>query len=411
MNVKKPLEGLRVVEYAVWIAGPGGGAILADLGAEVIKVEDLLGDGDPYRRIGKGLGAPIKGETGTEMNPWFDASNYNKKFMSINTKTKEGMQIFYDLLSTADCFVTSMRQQMLVKRGLDYETLHKRFPKLPYAHFLGWGEKGPLKDKPGFDATTYFAQGGVLGNSAPEGGEYVGNFPLGFADNWSGLATACAALTGILESKLHGVGDYINSSLYAEAFWSQRLSLMQAQFGVKFPIDPRKPASPTINTYKTKDGKWMYLCVSDYNRYYNDIMRGIGREDLVDHPVYSDQNTMINQGKKQEVADILLEGFANMTSAEIHASMDPKEVPVEDCAMYEDLLTSEQAWANQFLETVTYPTGDTSIAIAQPITARNAGGHSFERGKPLGFDNDYYLQALGYSEEDIQNLRSQGVIK
>lgn len=409
--VKRPLEGMRIIEYAVWIAGPGGGDILADLGAEVIKVEDLRGGGDPYRRIGKGMGAPIKDcDDGTEMNPWFDASNYNKKFVCVDTKTEEGMKIFYQLLETADCFVTSMRQKMLEKRGLDYDTLHAKFPKLPYAHFLGWGEKGPLKDKPGFDATTYFAAGGVVGNSAPEWGEYVGNFPLGFADNWSGITTACAALAGIVESMLHGTGDYINSSLYAEAYWSQRLSLMQYQFGVPFPIDTTKPASPTINTYRTKDGRWMYLCVSDYNRYYNDIMRGIGRDDLVDHPIYSDQTKMVESGKKQEVADILLEGFRTHTAAELHAKMDPAEVPVEDCQMYGDVLASEQAWANQFIEKVQYPNGEESIAIASPITARNNGPHRFERAKRLGGDNDRYLEEIGYSKEEITSLREQGVI-
>jgi len=405
----RPLEGLRIVEFAVWIAGPGGGAILADLGAEVIKLEELIGDGDPYRRIGRGMGVPIKGETGTDMNPWFDASNYNKRFVSVNTKTPEGMEIAYKLIGTADAFVTSMRQQMLLKRSLDYDTLHAKFPKLPYAHFLGWGEKGPLKDKPGFDATTYFAQGGVLGNSAPEWGEYVGNFPVGFADNWSGITTAAMTMAGILESKLHGVGDYCNSSLYNEAFWTQRLSLMQVQFGVPFPVDTKKPSFPTINTYRTKDGKWMYLCISDYDRYYNDLMTAIDRSDLIDHPVYSKIAELAKSGKKQEIADVLIKGIGSLTVKEVHERFDPKELTIEDCVSYDELLKSEQAWENDFLHTIEYPTGDTSIAMTQPINMRNAP-HGYERAKALGADNNLYLKELGYSQEAVEDLRKREII-
>ena len=411
MEAKKPLEGLRIIEYAMWIAAPGGPSMLGDLGAEVIKVEDIFGDGDPFRRIGTMQGAPIKGKDGSEMNPWFGSSNYNKHYVCLDTKSKDGQRIFYELLATADAFVTSVRQDSLVKRGLDYDTIRKKFPKLPYIHFLGFGEKGPLKDKAAFDVATYFGAGGYLANSVPEYSDYLGNFPVAYADCWSAGYTATAILAGILESKLHGVGDYFTLSLYGEAFWSQRLSLLQVQFGIKYPLDPAKPTNPIINNYKSKDGRWLILCVSDYNRYFNDIMRAIGRDDLVDHPIYGTDYALKENKKEIELSLIIKEGFSRMTAAELHDAFGSRDLPLEDCATYEDLLNSEQGWANQYLEKIEYPTGDTSIALTQPISSRNAGPHSYERSKTLGFHNDYYLEELGYSKDEIVELRSKGAVK
>lgn len=411
MVSKKPLEGLRIVEYAMWIAAPAGPSMLGDLGAEVIKIEDIQGDGDPFRRIGMSQGAPIKGEGGADMNPWFDSSNYNKNYVCLNVKSEEGLKIFYELLSTADAFVTSVRQDVLVRRGLDYDTLRKKFPKLPYIHFLGYGEKGPLKDKAAFDVATYFGAGGYLANSVPSYSEYLGNFPVAFADCWSAGYTACAILTGILESKMHGVGDYINLGLYGEAFWSQRLSLLAVQFGVEYPLDSSKPQSPLIAYYKSKDEKWLILCISDHERYFNALMEGIGRSDMKDHPIFSTQPAMVASGKKQELYEVIRAAFLNMTAEELHKAMDARDIPLEDCVTYEDLLKSEQGWENQYLERVTYPTGDTSIALSQPISSRNCGPHSFERSKPIGYHNTYYLSQLGYDAKQIESLRSKGIIK
>lgn len=411
MCMKKPLEGIRIIEYASWIAAPAGPSMLGDMGAEIIKVEDLRGNGDPFRRIGLSQGAPIKGKDGEDMNPWFDSANYNKNYVCIDTKTKEGMELFYKLLATADAFVTSMREEALVRRGLDYGTLSKKFPKLPYIHFVGYGSKGPWKDKPAFDVSTFFGDGGYLANSVPEGTDFLGNFPVAFADCWSAGYTASAILTGILESKMHNVGDYLSLGLYGEAYWSQRLSLLAVQFGAKYPLDSTKPQSPIIAYYKSKDGKWLILTISDHNRYYNSLMEGIGRPDLVDHPDFSTQEAMVASGRKQELREVIKEAFASMTAKELYEALNPRDIVLSDCATYEDLLNSEQGWANQYMEKIEYSTGDTSIAIAQPISSKNAGPHSFERSKVPGFHNNHYLTELGYTGAAIQELREKGVIK
>lgn len=412
MSTKKPLEGLRIIDYTMWIAAPAGPYMLADMGAEVIKIEEMIGNGDPYRRIGASQGAPIKGEDGKDMNPWFDTVNYNKQWMCLNTKTREGRQILIDLLGTADAFVTSLRQDVLERRGLDYDTIHEIYPKLPYIHFLGYGEKGPLKDKAAFDMTTYFAGSGIWTASVPEGTPFLGNFPTAFADCWSGGYVASAIQTGILESMLHGTGDYLTLGLYGEAFWSQRLDLIECQFGKQFPRDPRNPNSPLIASYKTKDGRWMELCISDYDRYYAPLIKGLGREDLVNNPDYSTQTALYaTPGKKEELTEIIRECFANMTAAEVHSSIDPADIPCEECQTYEDMLKSEQAFANEYLVKVEYPTGDTSLAMPQPVSSRNAGSHMLNRSKVPGADNEKYLLELGYSKEQIENLRASGSIK
>ncbi|WP_291236523.1 CoA transferase, partial [Frisingicoccus sp.] len=151
------LEGIRVVDLSTFIAGPSCGRILANYGAEVIKVE--APKGDDFRVIARSYKYPAPGEDGHDYG--LDGLNANKRDLCINLKDPKGQEAFGKLLASANVFLTNNRVQALKKLGLDYETLHEKYPHLIHASILGYGEVGPLKDKPGFDYTAYFSRGGV----------------------------------------------------------------------------------------------------------------------------------------------------------------------------------------------------------------------------------------------------------
>ena len=157
MEMKRPLEGVKVVELATFIAAPCCTRFLADLGAEVIKVEAPMGD--PLRFTAVNEGRPY----GDQEDTSFTLENTGKKLITLNIKTANGRKVMEELLAQADVFVTNNRPNSLKKNGLDYETLHARYPKLVFAMVSGYGEKGPDKDLPGFDFTSYFARAGILG--------------------------------------------------------------------------------------------------------------------------------------------------------------------------------------------------------------------------------------------------------
>ena len=152
----KQLEGVRVVDLSTYIAAPSCGRILASYGAEVIKVESPKGD--DLRAAQVSYNYPAETD---EHSYGIDVQNANKKGLCLNLRTEEGKEAMLKLLATADVFLTNNRVQALKKMGLDWETLHEKFPRLIHASILGYGENGPLKDKPGFDYTAYFSRGGV----------------------------------------------------------------------------------------------------------------------------------------------------------------------------------------------------------------------------------------------------------
>ena len=162
-DVKRPLEGVKVVEMATFIAVPAVGRILADLGAEVVKIESAKGDNLRFTAPNEGRPSDPHEDTN------FDLENANKKGIVLDLRTDKGREVLFRMLDQADIFLTNWRPQALVRKNLDYESLKDRYPKLVYANLTGFGEKGPDKDLPGFDYTAFFARSGWSGSLYQKG--------------------------------------------------------------------------------------------------------------------------------------------------------------------------------------------------------------------------------------------------
>lgn len=342
-EVKRPLEGVKVVELATFIAAPCCARFLADLGAEVIKVEAPAGDPLRYTAVNEGRPQDQKENTS------YDLENAGKTCVCLNTKTAAGREALEKLIAGADIFITNWRQNPLKKAALDYDTLHAKYPKLVYGFVSGYGEKGPDKDLPGFDFTAFFARGGVLGTLFDKD-----SLPMltiaGFGDHQVGMYLASGVLAALYRARETGIGDRVVVSLFHSAIWDVSLILQASQYGdptTQYPLSRRTLPNPLVVAHKTKDGKWLQIAMPQYNRHYPIFMRAIGHPELAEDPRYYPQTNL--QANIEEFYDFLVKEMASRTLDEWCKLMDANDLPYAVAQTWDQLLVDKQAWGLRLL--------------------------------------------------------------
>ena len=402
LNGYGPLAGIKVVEMCTYVAGPATVRVLSDMGAEVIKIEAPVGDAQ--RTQGPAFGAK---HTETE-DPTFDLNNTNKNLICVNTKNPEGLEIAMKLISEADIFVTNTRTKSLKKFGMDYDTLHAKYPGLIWAQMRGYGEYGVEKDSPGYDAVCWAARGGVAGTFC-ERGTSPAIAPQAFGDYNCAIMLA-AGILGALVNKLRtGKGDKVTVNLYHGALWAGGIGIVASQFGSPYPKSRKSVPSPFNNTYKTKDDKWIYICQPNHNKYYNEMMEIIGRPDMKDDPRFCRMED-IKPFTHHELVEILDDGFSKKTFAEWDPILREHQVPFQTVFDYNDIVADDEAYDNDGLRTVHYKAYGDRATTTIPIRYGSFGDPPMILSKPLGYHTAEYMHKLGYNDEQIKKLEDDGAI-
>ena len=402
LNGYGPLAGIKVVEMCTYVAGPATVRVLSDMGAEVIKIEAPVGDAQ--RTQGPAFGAK---HTETE-DPTFDLNNTNKNLICVNTKNPEGLEIAMKLISEADIFVTNTRTKSLKKFGMDYDTLHAKYPGLIWAQMRGYGEYGVEKDSPGYDAVCWAARGGVAGTFC-ERGTSPAIAPQAFGDYNCAIMLA-AGILGALVNKLRtGKGDKVTVNLYHGALWAGGIGIVASQFGSPYPKSRKSVPSPFNNTYKTKDDKWIYICQPNHNKYYNEMMEIIGRPDMKDDPRFCRMED-IKPFTHHELVEILDDGFSKKTFAEWDPILREHQVPFQTVFDYTDIVADDEAYDNDGLRTVHYDAFGDRATTTIPIRYGSFGDPPMILSKPLGYHTAEYMHKLGYNDEQIKKLEDDGAI-
>ncbi len=403
----RPLEGITVVELSTFVAGPTAARLLAEWGAEVIKVEGL--NGDPIRSVG-GPSLNVPPELFQPGQDYvFDLTSANKKYVALNVKTDEGRKLLLTLLEHADVFITNYRNAALKALGLTYEEIHEKLPRLIYGHIVGYGEKGPDKDRPGFDFTAFGARGGLVGSLHQKDGEPINNLNS-FGDLQAGMCMAagiCAAITGRC---LHGNGERVVVGLYNAAIYAASWALASAQFGEQYPRSRKGDNLPFINTYRGSDGVWMQMCVSEHDRYYQKVIALLGRPDLADDARYNTLSHVNECHTKAELSEIMEAQFLTKPSQEWLALFTANDLTLEKAYTMNEILEDEQAWANDYLVRVQYHDGTEATYIPAPVQFADAGGLEFHPSRPLAADNEVVFQRLGLDPNDLAELRETGIL-
>ena len=401
----KPLEGVTVVDLSTFVAAPVCGRLLADLGARVIKVEAARGD--TWRATGINH---VPNRYCKEENPVFDIYNTGKEFISLNLKAPEGKEAMLKLLSGADVFLTNTRPAALKRLGLDSDTLREMFPGLIYALLVGYGEKGPDKDNPAFDSTAFWSKSGFLHDQATRREDFAPiNPPFAMGDTVCGylmLAEICAAL--VRKAKT-GKGDMLASGLFHNGlFATGTMSLInQKPFGKNYPVSRVEHSVPG-GMYCCSDGAWVYVGISSFPAKIPAMMTALGHPEVGTDPNYVTPEFRVVD--KEGIYQICKEAFLTNTSAHWLQKGVEYDLPIVKLNTYSSAYEDEQAWANDYLEKVTFPSGNTDIMPRSPIEMESVGELKTVPAADIGEHTAKVLSELGYTEEQIAAMDASGAV-
>ncbi len=407
MNEKRlPLTGIRVVELANFIAAATAGRFMADLGADVIKVESA--QGDPLRFTAPSEGRP---QDMYENTTW-ELENSNKRCISINVKDAAGREAFFKLLDTADVLITNWRIQALERAGLDYESLKERYPKLVYGICTGYGEYGPDKDLPGFDFTAFFARGGYLECLRQADGKPMNVVP-GVGDHNVGMNLVAGILAALYQVRETGKGEKVETSLYETAIFNMGMMIQGAQYkdiGRTYPINGRENDNPCLNAFPTKDGRYIQMCFPNYNVYFKTFAQCIGRPELgEDEKYYPIQNLQANN-LGTTLYDMICESFCQKDAAEWVEILTKADLPFAQAKNWEEILEDPQAWENDCFHTMKYENGNERTLVRLPVRFREMGTPSYNRGPLIGEQGPEVLKELGYTDEQVAEMKASGAL-
>lgn len=396
-----PLQGIKIVDMTSFLAAPTVARLLGEWGADVIKVE--APQGDPGRTQGAVFGTPYTDDE----NLGFDMSNMNKRFITLDLRQETGREVMNKLLAQADVFLTSTRVKSLKKLGYDFDTLHEKFPRLVMGQVLGFGQHGPLKDAAGFDMTACMSRGGVLGTQVNRGSRPM--IPAnGYGDFQVSFVLASGILAALYGRERTGQGDYVTTSLFHSGVFMINTAMISAQYGSKYPKDRREVVNPFNNTYTAADGKIITLCAPEYDKDWDKLVTLLGREDLVGDKRYNVCDTINARGLNGEVVDIIDEAIAAHDRDYWLKLFLENDVPAEACQIPTDIYDDEQAWANDVLRKIDYPTGATRMIPTNPVRFQSQGNPELKISCAQGTHTEAVLAELGYTDDQVKEILDSG---
>lgn len=397
-----PLSGIKVVELATFVAAPVTARLLADMGAEVIKIE--AAGGDAWRRSGISFGQK---RFSSEENPVFDIYNAGKKLISLNLKTPEGKDAMHRLLADADVFVTNMRPAALHRLGLGYEDLKDRYPRLVYAIVLGYGEKGPDGGKPAFDTTAFWARSGFLRDMAPVTADYHPVIaPYSVGDTATGFLLMGEISAALYHRSITGKGDFVSSTLYHNAiFCMGTMAIMtQKPFGREYPLQPVRQG--VGNCFQCSDGEWIYVALGDGARTIPIFHRLIGHPELNEDPRF-ETHAARSENVEAHVA-YFREAFLTQPAEYWVRKAEEYDVTLVRMCHFSDVSEDPQAWENGFVEHVTFANGRTDVMPSSPIEMGCFETPATVPAPTVGTNTVEVLQSLGYTPEQIDAMLESG---
>jgi crotonobetainyl-CoA:carnitine CoA-transferase CaiB-like acyl-CoA transferase len=389
------LKGLKVVEFASYIAAPGAACMLGDWGADVVKVERP--GGDSMRHVFADLKTELAG------NPTFDLDNRGKRAVVLDVGKPEGREALARLAATADVFITNVRPAALKRAGLDEATLREANPRLVYALVTGYGMEGPDAHKPGFDVTAFWARAGVAHMTAPKG---MDPFMLrsGFGDHITTLATVSAILAGLYEREQTGKGRLVQTSLLATGIYTMGSDLaVQLKFGRLASIRTReRPMNPIATFFKSADERWFVHNPRGGSKDWPIFAAVAGRPDLVD-----DERFATSRARRENSPLLVAEfdkAFAAMSFEEIAKRLDEADLvwaPVQTPA---EVAADPQVMASGAIVQVEDGQGGTYPSPAAPARFPGADQAVRPRSPLLGEHTRDVLAEIGYSEAEIEAI-------
>ncbi|MCC7363605.1 MAG: CoA transferase [Dehalococcoidia bacterium] len=394
-----PLEGIRVVEMGVWVAGPSCGGVLADWGASVIKVEPP--DGDPFRGLFAGL-------LDVPANPPFELDNRGKRSIVLDLETEQGRDLMCQLLDRTDVFVSNMRPRVLEKYGITYDACAVRNPRLIYCQVSGYGPETDDANRAAYDVGAFWSRAGVTASLVPPGVD----LPLqrgGMGDHMTGANAAGAISAALYNREKTGKGQRVALSLFRIGAymmgWDWNTAL---RFGTLAPpYDRYHAVNPLINLFKDRDGRWFHLLLLQADRHWPDLLRALERPELGTDPRFADiPSRLANSVELVNEMDAI---FQKRTLAEWGPIFDRENVWWAPVNTVMEAVADPLAVQSGALVQVESPEGPvTQVATPADFYGTPAGPSGW--APELGQHTEEVLLELGYDWDRIIAFKEAGAI-
>lgn len=400
-----PLDDVTVVEIDNWMAAPSAGAILADLGATVIKIEPL--GGDPMR----GMGRPPKLEDGPAKayDYGFDVDNRGKRSVAVDLTRPEGQEVVRRLVSGADIFLCNLLPGRQHKYGLDATTLHRYAPRLVHATLTGYGTEGPEAWRPGYDVTAFFGRSGLYDamREGPDG--FVPMARPAQGDHTTGLALLSAILAALRLAERTGEGQVVETSLFETAVWTQATDFAVTAVD-RAPVRRRtrhEQISATANRYPCGDGKWIVINMPAPSAWPK-FCRAIGREAWVEDPRFQDLKGRFQH--MREIVDGIDAALAAKSRDEWGRIFDEAGLIWGPVLTLDEVASDPQAEAVGLFPELEHPERGRYRTVAAPLRIRDADVGPRGPSPAVGQHTDEVLRHAGFTTQDLEALRAAGAV-
>ncbi|WP_330255045.1 CoA transferase [Nocardia sp. NBC_00565] len=398
------LEGVKVIELAAWTFVPSAGAVLADWGADVIKIEHPE-TGDPQRGlVNSGVVAGAAG-----VNHFIEQPNRGKRSVGLDVANPQGLEILYKLIEQADVFTTNLLPGSQQRLGIDIESIRARNPKIIYARGHGYGPKGPQADRGGFDLAAYWARGGIGDALAAGDGSYPPIQRPAFGDVFAGFAIAGGVAAALYKRERTGKPSLVDVSLLSTALWQLGPDVVGSKvIGSNIPkYDLDEMPNPVTSIYRTGDNRFLALVLLQSDRFWPDLCARIGRPDLIADERFADARARF--ANRKECTAELRRTFESQPLAHWCKQLEDFDGVWDAFQSALEMHDDPQVEANGYLPEVTDANGNTFALAANPVQfdetpapLRPAPGH--------GEHTDEVLQELGLDWDQIIALKEAAAV-
>jgi crotonobetainyl-CoA:carnitine CoA-transferase CaiB-like acyl-CoA transferase len=395
-----PLAGIRVVELAAWVAGPGAGGILADWGADVVKVEPP--DGDPARNFGRMLGGDLP------VNPVFELDNRGKRGLALDLSTERGVEVAHRLVAEADVFLTNLRPAGLARIGLGPEQVRELYPSLVYAIITGYGLRGPDAGRGAYDIAAFWARAGIAESLRAPGG------PLpfqrgGMGDHSVAMTGAAMVSAALVERARTGNGQLVSTSLLRQGVYTIGFDVNVAlMWGRTLGVGTRETMhSPTLNNYTAGDGRHFWIVGLEGDRHWPGLVRAVGHPEwLTDERFANARGRAVNAA---QLIGLLDDIFATRPLSEWAVAFDAEpELFWSPVNTVDDVVVDEQFHAAGSVVEVPDEQGSLSM-LATPVDFDGHPPTPRWRAPRIGEHTSEILSDLGYDDALVASLLGDGI--
>jgi crotonobetainyl-CoA:carnitine CoA-transferase CaiB-like acyl-CoA transferase len=392
------LAGLRVIDAASYVAGPAATTVMADFGADVIKIEPP--GGDSYRNLAA--------RHRTDYN--WQLTSRGKRALALDLKRTEGQAVLHDLIKQADVLVVNFNAAQLAEYQLEYEFLRTLNPRLIFAQITGYGSRGPDRSKRAFDLAAWWARTGIMDMMKPQGGAPV-NGVGGVGDHASAMSLYGVTMMALYDRERTGQGACVSTSLVANGVWSNGMQLQGviAGFDLGLILEEQGYRNPFVLSYATRDQAYIVLVGPAPAREWPRLCRALGHPEWLADERFVDMRAIMH--RRDEVRELFAAAFARLNLDAMVAALEAEEVTFSVLEKNRDVVGDAHLIENEVIVKTDSDHPDYQWTVASPILVAGQQKRVPTEAPAIGAHSRQIMAELGYAEAEIERLIATGIIK